>query len=105
MIRIRSTQEFWAGILLLAFGTVMFIGAADLAQGTALRMGPGYTPRILCGLLIITGVALVIRSAAVDGPSTGTWNVRPLIFVLGSVIFFAFALERLGLVITTFLTV
>jgi putative tricarboxylic transport membrane protein len=105
MIRIRGVQDFWAGVMFLAIGVLMFVGASNLVQGTAARMGPGYAPRLLCGLLVATGCALVAKGLFASGGGTGTWNVRPMLFVLGSILVFAFALERLGLVISIILAV
>ena len=105
MFRVKGRQDLWSGIMFLVFGVIMYIGAMPLAQGTAIRMGPGYTPRLLCYLLIIVGAALIFRGVTHRGESTGLWGIRPLIFVLGSVVVFAVGLERLGLVITTCLSV
>lgn len=104
-IQVRSSQDLWAGALFTAIASFMFVAGLDLALGTSLRMGPGYAPRLLCGLLFAIGCVLVGRGLTVDGADTGTWNLRPMIFVLGSILLFAFALERLGLVLTTFLVV
>jgi hypothetical protein len=105
MIKVRSQQDLWAGLLFAAIGGIMFAGAGRLAQGTAIRMGPGYVPRILCGLLIATGILLVFRGILLTGPNTGRWNLRAMIFVLGSILVFALGLERLGLVVTAALVV
>ena len=104
-IQLRSSQDFWAGALFVGIASFMLVAGLDLAVGTSLRMGPGYVPRLLCGLLLAIGIALVGRGLLVSGSNTGTWNLRPMIFVLGSILLFAFALERLGLVLTTFLVV
>ena len=105
MIRIRGAQDFWAGVMFLVIGIAMFVGASSLAQGTAARMGPGYAPRLLCGLLIAIGIALAAKGLYANGEGTGTWNIRPMIFVLGSFLIFAFTLERLGLFISILLIV
>ncbi len=86
MLKIRGPQDVGAGILFLAFGIAMLMGSADLAQGTPLRMGPGYAPRLLCYGLIIIGAALLLRGLKIDGESTGPWNFRAMIFVLLSIL-------------------
>lgn len=105
MLRVRCSQDLWAGVLFFAIGFIMLVGAADLAQGTAMRMGPGYAPRLLCGLLILIGAILVFRGIAIEGPDTGQWGLRPAVFVLGSMIAFALGVERLGLFLTIFIVV
>jgi putative tricarboxylic transport membrane protein len=104
-IQLRSSQDFWSGALFIGIALFMLVAGLDLAVGTSLRMGAGYVPRLLCSLLLVIGIALVGRGLLVTGADTGTWNLRPMIFVLGSILLFAFALERLGLVLTTFLVV
>jgi TctA family transporter len=105
MIKLRNAQEFWAGLLFLGIGAVMLFGSAKLAQGTAAHMGLGYSPRLLCVLLILAGSGLLLKGVLTDGASIGGWNIRPMIFVLGSIIAFGLGLQRLGLVITICLAV
>lgn len=104
-IRMRSSQDFWAGALFVAIASFMFIAGFDLAVGTSLRMGPGYAPRLLCYLLFGVGTVLLGRGLLVTGGDTGTWNLRPMIFVLGSIVLFAVSLQALGLILTTFLVI
>ena len=48
---IRGQQDFWSGLLFVGFGAVALVIGRDYAMGTAMRMGPGYFPMILAGLL------------------------------------------------------
>ena len=100
MVRIRNAQDLCCGLLFLAAATFFFVTGLDLPVGTAVRMGPGYTPRLLCGLIAVVGAILTVRGFSVDGERMEGWGLRPLVFVLGSMLIFAFAIERLGLVIT-----
>jgi hypothetical protein len=104
-IRMRSSQNFYAGALFIAIALFMLVAGLNLTIGTSVRMGPGYAPRLLCCLLFLIGGVLVVRGLMVSGSDTGTWNLRPMIFVLGSILLFAIVLERLGLVLTTFMVV
>ena len=54
-------RDIWAGALLAAFGVAALIFGADLAMGTARRMGPGYMPYGLAWLLILCGAAVALR--------------------------------------------
>ena len=49
---IRNQKDFGAGVLYLAFGAVGFYIARDYGMGQASRMGPGYFPTVLSGLLM-----------------------------------------------------
>lgn len=104
-LRIRSPQDFWAGLLFIAVSVVLLWIGRDYAQGTAVRMGSGYVPRLLCYLLILLGVVVVSRSLALTGPPIGRWALWPLLVIICSVLLFALTLERLGLVVATILLI
>lgn len=105
MLKVRSSQDLLAGILFIAFGAAFLFGAADLAKGTALRMGPGYVPRILSTIILFVGAVLVLKGLTIDGAKTGYWGLRPLICVVAATLAFAFGIQRLGLVPTIMLTI
>lgn len=105
MFSIRSQQDFLAGILFFGFGAVFLYSGFNLAQGTAINMGPGYVPRLLCYLLLAVGAVLLVRGVALKGPETGEWSLRPLFFILAATLVFAFGLRPLGLVGVIFLSV
>ena len=62
MSAIKAPKDFGAGILYIAFGAVGFYIARDYGFGQASRMGPGYFPSVLSGLLLAFGLVAVIRS-------------------------------------------
>lgn len=95
---IRGRQDFWAGMLFAAFGAVALVVGRDYPMGSAMRMGPGYFPMILGGLVTGLGLVLVLRGLLVRGPAIGSPALLPLVFVLGSVALFAAIVEDLGIV-------
>jgi hypothetical protein len=98
-------QDFWCGALLLAIAAFFLMAGSGLAVGTSLRMGPGYTPRLLSVMIGLTGAAICIRGVLAGAPRLEAETLRPLVLVLGAILFFAFALERIGLVLTIFCVV
>lgn len=91
------SKDFLSGLLFIAFGLAALYFGQKLALGTAVRMGPGYVPRmlslILIGLgLLICVVALVTSSEAVEKPK---W--KPITMVTIGVVCFALLFERAGL--------
>ena len=66
-MKIRNMKDFLAGLMFIAFGAA----AAGLAQnynmGTAARMGPGYFPTVLGGVLAVLGVIILMESFVVEG--------------------------------------
>ncbi|HEY6966120.1 MAG TPA: tripartite tricarboxylate transporter TctB family protein [Burkholderiales bacterium] len=100
-MKIKSPQDFWAGLMFIAFG-VFFLVVAQLnyQMGTAVRMGPGYFPTVLGGILAVLGAIVLTGSLAVEGPPVAKLHFRPLIFILISSLAFAYLLKPLGLVLS-----
>lgn len=72
-------KDFWAGFSLIASGAVAIFIARDYPFGTSLRMGPGYFPIVLGGLLILLGVAVAAKGLRHDAEKLpGPWLPRAL---------------------------
>ena len=101
-MRIASPRDFWAGLLFGAFGLFVAIYAAmHYKYGTAVRMGPGYFPTWIGGIVALLGFALALRSLKIAGPRLAGLALRPTIFILGASIAYGFLLKPLGLVLAT----
>src|SRR3954470_20258785 len=81
--RLLVLQDVWAGLLLAAFGVAALVFGADLAMGTARRMGPGYMPYGLAWLLILCGAVVALRGVVGSGGTVAPLSLRPFIGVLG----------------------
>ena len=97
MIRVRSPQDFWAGLLFVAIGCGALWFGRDFAVGALMRMGPGYVPRALSLALIGIGAFLTLRSLVLEGPPIQRSLFRPQLFVLLAVVVFGLLIERVGL--------
>lgn len=94
-----------AGILFILFGLLFGVQALGLEIGTAFRMGPGYFPLVLSGILILLGLAIVasaIHDRGSEGIGTLAW--RGVLFILPAPIFFGLTVRGLGFVPAIFLT-
>lgn len=100
-----KNKDFWSGIMLLVIG----IGAASIARGypmgTVLRMGSGYFPTILSGILVLFGLALLLRSMRTTESIEGGWSARGLIILPIAFALFGFLLDRAGFVPAIFVLV
>src|SRR3546814_2128963 len=59
-------------------------------------MGPGYFPMICSALLVIIGLVVCLKSVTVetpDGDPIGSWNVRPMVFIILANMLFGILLE------------
>lgn len=99
MNRIGNPKDFWAGILYVGFGTMAIFWAQDYPFGSATRMGPGYFPVILGGVLTLIGAIALIRSFTTSGEPIASISWRPLLAITGGTILFAALLPRLGLIV------
>jgi hypothetical protein len=113
-VKIRSQQDFWAGVMFIAFGlffVVLSVGTPEFLDrilgvrlipgyqiGSAVRMGPAYFPLVLGGVQALLGAIVLINSLIVEGPPIATFHFRPLIFIAISSLAFAYLLKPLGLV-------
>ena len=92
-LEIRNNRDFWAGAMLIATGAVAIVMARDYTFGTALRMGPGYFPSVLGGLLILAGLYLVAISLKLREKMSGNWSIRALIVLPLSTVLFGVLLD------------
>jgi putative tricarboxylic transport membrane protein len=105
-MRIRSPQDFWAGVLFGGMGLLAAVYAATHYQiGTATRMGPAYFPIWVGGLIALLGAVLAIRSLRLEGPPVPRIHWRPTLFIIVASIVFGYLLKPLGLVLATALLV
>jgi putative tricarboxylic transport membrane protein len=96
---IRSTKDFWTGLIYIFFGASAVLIALDYGRGTALRMGPGYFPTILGALLALIGIVSLVRSFIEPGSPIGGFAFKGLMLVVGSTLVFGLIVRGAGLVI------
>lgn len=94
----RTNKDFWAGVLLLGFGFTGFYMALDYPFGSALRMGPGYFPRVLAGIIIAFGLFVLIRGIRSGEKVRGVWGWKPLAFITVSLVLFGWIMDRFGMI-------
>jgi len=101
-MKIKSPQDFWAGLMFIGFGLFFALVAQfNYQMGSAVRMGPAYFPTVLGGLLFVLGAIVMFNSFVVTGASVAKFHFRPLLFVMVSSLAFAYLLKPLGLVLAS----
>ncbi len=100
MFRVKSPQDFGAGILFMLLGIAGIYFGKDLTYGTATRMGPGFFPIWLSWIIFGMGTILAVRGLAFVGEPIEMPQLRPLIGVIGSILVFGLLITRFGLPIT-----
>lgn len=101
-MKIRNQKDFWSAVMFIIFGVLFMVWSTDYQFGTTQRMGPGYFPTVLGGMLVALGILVGIPSIKADAEVTHVGKIgwRGLILILGSVIVYALLLPRLGFVVS-----
>jgi hypothetical protein len=90
-------KDVLSGSLFVLVGAAGLWLGQDYNIGTAFRMGPGYFPRVLCGLLVLIGAIIAIKGVIVGGERPDGLHFRPLIMITLAVLTFAVAISTVGL--------
>ena len=96
---IRAPKDFWSGVMFIAFAVVALIAAHGYSLGSAGKMGPGYFPLLLGGVLGVLAAVLIGRSVVLDGEPLPRFHVLPLAVIATAVCLFGFFIEPFGLVV------
>ena len=96
-MKIRSPSDFWCGLIFLAIGVAFMLLARDYRMGTAARIGPGYFPTLLGGVLAALGLLITLPSLFVAGEQFPRVAWRPLLTILAAIVVFGLLLEPAGL--------
>ena len=102
---VKNPKDFICGALLIAIAAMFAYGLLELPIGTAFRMGPGYFPMVLCGLLAVLGAGILLNGILIAGEPIRSFAWRGLINIVLPVVFFGATLKGLGFVPSLTLTV
>jgi hypothetical protein len=97
-IEIRDNRDVWAGVMLIVTGVTAMIISRDYAFGTSLRMGPGYFPSVLGGMLTVFGIYLIAVGLRRNEKIVGSWSLRALVVLPLSLVLFGLLMEHAGFI-------
>lgn len=107
-----SLPDLMAGATFVVFGLAFAIGGSQYDVGTALRMGSGYVPIALGGILTVLGLVIVVASFRGVDPTVANADRGPIPWqrmglLVGAIMVFGFTVDGLGLgpslLVTTFM--
>jgi putative tricarboxylic transport membrane protein len=101
---IRNPQDFWGGLALVALAVFAFWASGDLPGMRGFSFGPGTAPRLFAGVLLAFGILIAAMGFFTDGKPLERYAVRGPFWITISILFFAFTVRTLGLVIATFVS-
>jgi len=107
VLRIRSQKDFASGLMFILVGLGFSWVARGYSMGTAAKMGPGYFPFLLGLVLAVLGALVLIGSLSSKGEEDhlARWDLKTLLWILGSVVLFGLLLKPLGMVLSVFVLV
>ncbi len=104
--QLLGRKDVLAGLLFIGVASLGLFLSRNYPIGTALRMGTGYVPRLLCWMLLALGLVVLVRGLRVGemlGEPRLRW--RPIVLVPASLLVFALTIQRLGVVVATVLLI
>jgi len=102
---IRGPQDFFSGIVLVAFALLALWLTRNLQGMQGPNFGPATAPRLLAVLLAVAGAVICVRGFFTDGPKLERWEIRGPLFLIASILFFAATIRTLGLAVSSFGTI
>jgi putative tricarboxylic transport membrane protein len=97
---IKGPQDFIGGLVLVAVSIFALWACSDLQGMHGFSFGPGTAPRMFATLLMGLGAAVAVVGIVQEGPRLQHYAWRGPLFVMAGIVFFAFAIRPLGLVIS-----
>lgn len=101
----KALKDILAGSVFIVFGLFFALVSLTYEVGSPLKMGPGYFPLVLGGVLVLLGVVIVAKGfVAGEGEPIGTIPWRSAALIVAAVIFFGVTVRGLGMVPSLFIT-
>lgn len=97
-MKITSQEDFWGGVMFIAFGALAIFIAQDYPFGTAARMGPGYFPTWIGIGLIVLGAMIAATGFKEKGEGIGQFAWKAMVLLSIAFIFFGWAIDHIGFV-------
>jgi uncharacterized membrane protein len=95
----RTNKDLWAGLMYIGTGALGMWIARDYPFGSALRMGPGYFPSVLGGIMVVMGLYVLALGLRKDHEKIiGNWSIRALIVLPISMVVFGILMEEAGFI-------
>jgi Tripartite tricarboxylate transporter TctB family len=92
-----QNRDFLAGLLFICIGAGSLFMALSYPFGDLQRMGPGFFPRVLGGILIVFGVVTLVRGLKSGEPVLGGWAWFPLAMLTAALVSFGWLMEHVGM--------
>ncbi len=97
-----KNKDLLAGLMFIVIGIIFWVGASNYQMGSAARMGPGWFPSVLGGIMTFLGVLIAgigLKNQATWAQTEGIgWTWKPVVILTIAVVLFGAVLQPLGMV-------
>jgi len=97
-LELGRNRDFWAGLMFFGFGIVAIFVARDYPFGRLLRMGSGYFPTLMGGILVLLGIYIMGKGLLRSEKIPGNWSARASILLPLMILLFGVLIERTGFI-------
>ena len=97
-IELRHNKNFWAGVMLIAIGAASIFMARGYPFGSTMRMGPGYFPSMLGGILVLFGTYVSANGLRRGERIAVHCSLRALIVLSVSLVAFGVLMTHTGFI-------
>ena len=95
-VPLMNNKRFLSGIMFLGIGAIAIYLAQDYPMGSALRMGPGYFPIVLGGVMGLFGIYELVIGVLKPDAVQGNWSIRALVVLPVAAVLFGVLMEHAG---------
>jgi hypothetical protein len=96
--RLLKNRDFWSGLMFVGFGAAAMIIARDYRFGSAMRMGPGFFPTVLGGILVAFGLCIIAAGLRTGEKLRAHLSLRALVLLPLSLVLFGLLMQWAGFV-------
>jgi hypothetical protein len=95
---LARNKDFWSGVMLILIGAAAMIIAREYRFGSAGRMGPGFFPIILGGILVAFGICIIAKGLRSPEKIQARLSFRALALPPLALVLFGLLVERAGFI-------
>ncbi len=97
-IEISNNKDFWSGFMFFVIGILAMLVARNYPFGRLLRMGSGFFPTALGGILVAFGIYIMAKGLRKKEKIQGNWSLRSFIMLPLMLVIFGFLMDRAGFI-------
>src|SRR5262245_21556825 len=83
---VRRDSDIALGCILLLSGAVAILLAPATSLASWNRLGAGFFPTVIGGLLLAVGIILLVRGSVFGGGRPARWSARSLMIVAAAIV-------------------